>query len=79
MKNIKGVPKSSIDGYRARLTMVGVMELAGRGTYRLLNKIPEQMNTIVLFDLINDQRGQPWKSWFMPLQDRIDRYFNRYK
>ena len=79
MKNIKGVPKSSIDGYRTRLSLVGVMESAGRGKYRLLLKIPEQMNTIVLFALINEQRELPWKSWFMPLHDRLERYFNRYK
>jgi len=79
MKKIIGVPNSSIDGYRTRLSLVGIMESAGRGKYRLLHKIPEQMNTIVLFALIDEQRELPWKSWFMPLHDRMERYFNRYK
>jgi len=79
IKNIKGVPTSTIDGYRTRLMFVGIIESSGRGKYRLLHKIPEQMNTIVLFDLIDDQRGQPWKVWFIPLEDRLKNYFNRYK
>lgn len=78
-KQIKGVPKSSIDGYRARLQTLGILESAGRGKYRLLQKIPDELNTVVLFDLIIDQGRQPWKKWFMPLDDRMERYFNRYK
>jgi len=73
---LKGVPLSTFDAYRNQLRIVGIVELAGRGKYRLLHKIPEQMNTIVLWDLLNEPA---WKHWFMPMEERIERYLNRYK
>ena len=74
-KNLKGVPLSTFDAYRNQLRIIGILELAGRGKYRLLHKIPEQMNTIVLWDLVNEPQ---WKNWFMPLEDRMERYLHRY-
>jgi hypothetical protein len=75
-KQIKGIPHSSVDGYRSRLQCLFILESAGVGKYRLLQKIPEQMNTVVLFALINEER---WKHWFIPIQERVDEYFNKNK
>lgn len=70
LDNIKGVPTSTIDGYVARLADVGVLEKTARATHKLVHKIPEKMNTIILMQLQSDDR---WKKWFMPVDERVER------
>jgi len=77
IKNIKGVPTSTIDGYRNRLQRIFILKQAGRGKYKLLQKIPEGLNTIVLWDLMYEQRKTPYVRWFIPLQERVNRLLNK--
>ena len=71
IKNLVKVPKSTIDSYRAQLTIIGIVEKTKPGKYKLLCKIPEDMNTMDLMNLISEVREYPWKKWFIPTEERI--------
>lgn len=73
---LKGIPQSTIDTYRGYLENFRVLERAELGKYKLIQKIPEEMNTTTFTDLLSQDK---WKRWFMPLQDQIDNITEKYK
>jgi hypothetical protein len=73
---LNGIPQSTIDTYRNYLEVFRVLERAGRGKYKLIQKIPEKMNTVSFTELFSQDK---WKRWFMPLQEQIDRITDKYK
>lgn len=76
LSELKGIIPSTLDAYRGYLENFYVLERAGRGKYKLIQKIPEKMNTVSFNELFSQDK---WKRWFMPLQDQIDKIEGRYK
>ena len=72
IKNHGKRPIYTIDTYRSQLTIIGIVEKVKPGKYKLICKIPDNMNTTDLIDLVSDIRKYPWKRWFMPIEERIN-------
>ena len=75
LTNIPKIPPATVDTYRQYLEAVFILQTVGRGKYKLIQKIPQEMNTTVLFDLLEMQRGKEWQRWFMPIEDRMKRLY----
>jgi hypothetical protein len=76
LSELKEVIPGTLDTYRGYLEGFRVLERAGRGKYKLIQKIPEKMNTASFTYLMSQDK---WKRWFIPLQEQIDRMEHRYK
>lgn len=73
----KGLSKSSFDMYSKILTKLFVFEKIELGCYKILQLIPKQMNTSMMFILLNKE--QNWERWGSPIEDRVYRIVNNYK
>ena len=74
IKNVK-LPNSTVDCYRSRLCMIGLVEEHKRGQYKLIHKIPDTLNTAILWKLLNT-RWQ-WQAWFIPPLERIQYEYDK--
>jgi hypothetical protein len=79
LHNIKGVRPNTIDTYIRMLDMIGILEKIKTANHKLIVKIPDELDTIILSNLLYEQRRMPWKKWFMPFQDKLNRYLSNYK
>ena len=61
VRNLGKRPSYAVDSYRLQLTIIGIVEVVKPGGYKLICKIPDDMNTINLIDLVSDIRKYPWK------------------
>lgn len=76
--DLKHTPPATIDEYRRRLCQVGILEVVGRGKYKIINKIPEKMNSTNLFKLSYELKKYPWKEWFIEtFEEKFDDCLNK--
>jgi hypothetical protein len=75
IKNLEDVPDSTIDSYCNVLTRINILEKIKRATYKINQQIPKEMNTVMLNDFCFNSR-EPWKDWFIPIEDRVKGFIN---
>ncbi len=69
----ENITKSSFDHYCVDLTILHILEKVGPGNYKILQHIPQKMNTIILHLLLNEK--EHWKKWFILIEDRVENFF----
>ena len=77
IKNLDKRPTYIVDSYRiqhlvSQLTIIGIVEIVKPGKYKLICKIPDDMNATNLINLVSDIRQYTWKRWFIPIEERIN-------
>lgn len=58
--------QTTVDQYRRYLTISMVLDRVGRGKYKKLKNIPENLS---VFKLKKHVYGSTWQTWFIPIED----------
>lgn len=58
--------QTTVDQYRRYLTLAKVLDKVGRGEYKKLKNIPENLS---IHKLKKHVYGPGWQTWFIPIED----------
>jgi len=65
-----GINPPTTDTYFRLICRLQIAEKVDRGKYIIHRKIPQDLNTVMLYKILT-MFDQPWHKWFVTLEDKI--------